>query len=220
MPDANPLQLSPRIARRRQVASEEFVHAARHIIETNGFQGFSLELVAREVGLRKQAVYHYFDSKESVLFEVVYAELSHAAQAVAAAVAPTTNGADAVEALLRSYFTAFKGRTRLFQLSHTVLPTFDLIRLMDSGRLSRLRPLNDLLLGGVTERVTRDRGPGASPDEARRFAFTAYMSVVGLLTMKALVESAGDPLRHEDEALLATLVATHRIAVPTRSPQS
>ena len=101
MPVANPLQLSPRIARRRQSTSEEFVHAARHIIETNGFQGFSLELVAREVGLRKQAVYHYFDSKESVLFEVVYAELSHAAQAVAAAVAPTTNGADAVEALLR-----------------------------------------------------------------------------------------------------------------------
>ena len=76
MPDANPLQLSPRIARRRQFASEEFVDAARHIIETHGFQGFSLELVAREVGLRKQAVYHYFDSKESVLFEVVYAELS------------------------------------------------------------------------------------------------------------------------------------------------
>jgi len=68
--------------------------------------------------------------------------------------------------------------------------------------------------------VTRDRGSRASRDEARRFAFTAYMSVVGLLTMKALVESAGDPLRHEDEALLATLVATHRIAVTTPSTQS
>src|SRR5437867_8234538 len=112
MPESNPLHVSPRIARRGQLAREECVDAARHIIETHGFQGFSLELVAREVGLRKQAVYHYFDSKESVLFEVVYAELSHAAQAVAAAVAPTTNGADAVEALLRSYFAAFKGRTR------------------------------------------------------------------------------------------------------------
>jgi len=210
-----PMDAQPRILRRRSLVRDEFIEAARAVIEEHGFQGFSLELVAREVGLRKQAVYHYFDSKESVLFEVVYAELSRAAQAVAAAVAPTTHGADAVEALLRSYFAAFKGRTRLFQLSHTVLPTFDLIRLMDSGRLSRLRPLNDLLLGGVAQRVTRDRGPRASPDEARRFAFTAYMSVVGLLTMKALVESAGDPLRHEDEALLATLVATHRIAVTT-----
>lgn len=219
MLEVNPHQLSPRIARRREFACGEFVDAARTIVETYGFQGFSLELVAREVGLRKQAIYHYFDSKESVLFEVVYAELSRAAKAVAAAVAPTTNGADAVEALLRSYFAAFQGHTRLFQLSHTVLPTFDLTRLMDSGRLGRLRPLNDLLLAGVTERVTRDRGPGASPDEARRFAFTAYMSVVGLLTMKALVESAGDPLRHEDEALLTTLVATHRSAVQTRSPK-
>lgn len=201
-----------RIERRRAYVREEFINAARTVIEQRGLQGFSLELVGQEIGVRKQAVYHYFHSKEAVLFEVAFEELARCAGAVSEAVERTSSGADAVEALLRVYFSAFRGRTRLFQLSHTFMPTFDLARLMDAERLARLRPLNDALLAGVAERVARDRGPDCSPEEARRFAFTAYTSVIGLLAMKALVESAGDPLRHADETMLATLISTYRNA--------
>jgi len=209
----------PRIERRRSLVRAEFVDAARAVIDEHGVQGFSLELVGRRLGLRKQAVYHYFDSKESVLFEVGFEEMSRAAHAVAGAVEGTASGADAVEALLRTYFAAFEGRTRLFQLSHTAQPTLDLGRFMTAERLARIRPLNDLLLKGVAERVAHDRGPGASADEARRFAFTAYTSVVGLLAMKALVESAADPLRHADAALIETLVSTYRRAVNPGKPR-
>jgi AcrR family transcriptional regulator len=205
-----------RVARRRLQVRGEFVNAARAVIEEHGLARFSLELVGQHIGLRKQAVYHYFDSREAVLFEIVYEELSRASHAVAAAVAATKTGADAVEALIRSYFAAFQDRLRLFQLCHTVLPMFDLGRALNAQAMERLHPLNDLLFVGVTQHVARDRGPRARPEEARRFAFTAYMAVIGLLTMKALVESAGDPLLHDDEALLATLVATHRLAVNPR----
>ena len=208
---------SPRVARRRTLARAEFVEAARAVIEERGFQGFSLELVGQRVGVRKQAVYHYFDSKEAVLFEVVFGEMERAARAVADAVGRTASGADAVEALLRTYFAAFRGRLAIFQLTHTVMPAADLSRVVDAGRLERIRPLNDLLLAGVALRVARDRGPGADPAEARRFAFTAYTSVIGLLAMKALVESARDPLKHPDEALLDTLVSTYREAAARRS---
>jgi AcrR family transcriptional regulator len=208
----------PRVERRRTLVRTEFVDAARSVIEEHGVQGFSLELVGRQMGLRKQAVYHYFDSKEAVLFEVVYEELARGARAVSDAVDTTRSGADAVEALLRAYFEAFRGRPRLFQLAHTAMPMFDLARLATADRLARLRPLNDLLLAGVAKRVARDRGPGADPGEARRFAFTAYTAVVGLLTMKSLVEAAGDPLVHRDEALIDTLVSTYRNAATRRSP--
>lgn len=220
MPTASARALPPdtRVERRRTLARAEFVDAARRVIEEHGLRGFSLELVARRVGVRKQAVYHYFASKEAVLFDVAFEELARAARAVHEAVARTAGGADAVEALLRTYFDAFRDRLRLFQLGHTVLPDVEYAHLVDADRLARLRPLNDLLLAGVAERVVRDRGPGASRDEARRFAFTAYTSVVGLLATKLLVESADDPLVHRDEALLDTLVSTYRAAANPRSP--
>jgi AcrR family transcriptional regulator len=214
-----PSQSASRIARRRTLARNEFVDAARLVIETHGFQRFSLELVGREVGLRKQALYHYFDSREALLFEVMHAEHARAADAVSRAVASTTSGADAVEAMLRTYFAAFKGRHRLFQLSHTVLPMFDPARLFNADRLARLRPLNDLLFSGVAERIAHDRGSGSTAEDARRLAFVAYTSVIGLLTMKSLVESADDPLRHADDQLLDTLVSTYRSALETKRPR-
>jgi AcrR family transcriptional regulator len=203
-----------RVERRRAAARDEFLAAALEVVEAHGLREFSLERVGRRVGVRKQALYHYFDSKEAVLFEVALAQHAAVAHAVARAVAPTGDAADAVEAMVRAFFGAYHGRLRLFQLCHTLLPMFDVARLADAERMGRLHRLNDLLLGGVAARVARDRG--ADPAQARRFAFVAYTSTIGLLAMMALAESAGDPLRHDADALLATLVATHRTAASGR----
>jgi len=188
----------------------DFIDATYAVIEKHGFQGFTLGLVAEEVGLRKQAIYHYFPSKEAVLFEVALNELTRSASAVAEAVDRTESGADAIEALLRTYFNAFAGRIRLFQLSHTALPFFDFKRMMTPENLARIRPVNDLLYAGTAKRLQDDSNGALDPAEARRLAFVAYTSVVGLLTMKALVESADDPLIHKDTSMIDTLVSVYR----------
>ncbi len=203
-----------RVERRRALARDEFLAAALEVVETHGLRHFSLERVGQRVGVRKQAVYHYFDSKEAVLFEVAVVQLAAVAKAVERAVAATGDAADAVEALIRVVFDAFRRRIRLFQLCHTVLPMFDVAQFSDAAQMDRLHRLNDLLLAGVAERFARERGADAGA--ARRFAFVAYTSTIGLLTMKALAESAGDPLRHDDDALLESLVATHRTAASGR----
>jgi AcrR family transcriptional regulator len=208
-----------RVDRRRALAREEFVAAAREVVEAHGLRGFSLERVAQRVGLRKQALYHYFDSKEAVLFEVALGEMARTAREVARAVEPTASGADAIEALVRAYFASYAQRARLFELCHTPFPTFDPARLAPPERLARLHPLNDVMLAGVAARILRDRGPGADPAEARRVAFVGYTSTIGLLSLRALAKAAGDPLAHDDAALLSTLVATCRAAAaPRRSP--
>ena len=199
-----------RIEKRHALARADFVGAAYTVIEKHGIEGFTLGLVADEVGLRKQAIYHYFPSKEAVLFEVALAELSAAASAVAEAVDKTGSGVDAIEALLRTYFNAFASRIRLFQISHTAMPFFDFKRMMTPDNLVRIRPLNDLLLAGTAQRLEADSKGGLSLEEARRLAFVAYASVVGLLSMKALVESADDPLVHKDADMIDTLVSLYR----------
>ena len=201
---------SRRVEKRRALVQADFIDATYAVIEKHGFQGFTLGLVAEEVGLRKQAIYHYFPSKEAVLFEVALNELTRSASAVAEAVDRTESGADAIEALLRTYFNAFAGRIRLFQLSHTALPFFDFKRMMTPENLARNRPVNDLLYAGTAKRLQDDSNGALDPAEARRLAFVAYTSVVGLLTMKALVESADDPLIHKDTSMIDTLVSVYR----------
>lgn len=208
---------SRRIDRRRALARDEFVAAARDVVAESGVRGFSLEQVARRIGLTKQAVYHYFDSKEAVLAEVAVAEMTRAAQAVAEAVAPTGDAAEAMEVMLRTYHRAFADRLRLFQLCYTAMPALDTPPAPDAQLLARLHPLNDLVLGGVAERLARERR--LEPEAARRLAFVGYTSVLGLLALRALTEAASDPLRHRDDAMLDTLVVTFRHAAtepPTR----
>lgn len=201
---------SNRIEKRRALVKTDFVDAAYTVIEKHGLGGFTLELVAAEVGLRKQALYHYFPSKEAVLFEVALAELTKSALAVDEAVSQVESGIDAIEALLRTYFNAFAGRIRLFQLSHTALPFFDFKRMMTAENLVRVRPLNDLLLAGTAQRLQADSKGSLSLAEARRLAFVASTSVIGLLSMKAFVESADDPLVHQDPDMIDTLVSVYR----------
>lgn len=206
-----------RIEKRRALVKTDFVDATYAIIEKHGFEGFTLGLVADEVGLRKQAIYHYFPSKEAVLFEVALAELTRSASAVAEAVNQVKSGADAIEALLRTYFNAFANRIRLFQLSHTALPFFDFKKMMSADNLVRIRPLNDLLYAGAAQRLHADSNGALSLGEARRLAFVAYTSVVGLLSMKALVESADDPLVHNDTEMIDTLVSVYRKSIAMKS---
>ena len=209
-----------RMEQRRASAKADFVDAAYTVIEQHGFEGFTLELVARHVGLRKQAIYHYFPSKEALLFEVALAELTRSASAVAEAVEQVDRGVDAIEALLRTYFNAFAGRIRLFQISHTALPFFDFKRMMSAENLVRIRPLNDLLLAGAAQRLQADSNGTLSLGEARRLAFVAYSSVVGLLSMKALVESADDPLVHQDTDMIDTLVSVYRRSISQRAKKT
>lgn len=90
------------------------------------------------------------------------------------------------------------------------MPALDAMPAPDASLLARLHPLNDLVLDGVAGRVARERELPA--EAARRLAFVAYTSVLGLLAKRALTDAAPDALRHGDDALLDTLVATFRQA--------
>jgi hypothetical protein len=80
--------------------------------------------------------------------------------------------------------------------------------------LDRIHPINDVLYGGAEARLRSDQRSGKFPKnrDPRRFAFTAHMAVVGLLNMKAIAMSAGDPLIHSDNDLIDDLCTTFRDA--------
>jgi AcrR family transcriptional regulator len=66
LPDDEPPQLG-RVARKRQRRINEILRAAAEVLSERGYYNTSLEEIADRLDLAKASLYHYFDSKESLL---------------------------------------------------------------------------------------------------------------------------------------------------------
>ncbi|PXX03271.1 TetR/AcrR family transcriptional regulator [Mycolicibacterium moriokaense] len=64
---------------------EEILQAAQKLFAENGFRETNLNDVATRMGFRRQAVYHYFPSKEDILYELI----DRAGQSIATSAQPT-----------------------------------------------------------------------------------------------------------------------------------
>jgi hypothetical protein len=84
----------------------------------------------------------------------------------------------------------------------------------DDTQFARIRPLNDLWFAGAAQKLAAEhRGRrGRARVEPRLLAFLAYVSAIGLLTMKGMVESVDDPLLYSDEQLVEGLARVFEAA--------
>jgi AcrR family transcriptional regulator len=64
---------------------EQILQAAQKLFADKGFRETNLNDVATQLGFRRQAVYHYFRSKEEILYELI----DRAGQAIATSAQPT-----------------------------------------------------------------------------------------------------------------------------------
>jgi AcrR family transcriptional regulator len=60
---------SPYVREKRQRRRDEILHAALKAFRHNGYHHTTLDDIARHVGVRKTALYHYFPDKEAILYE-------------------------------------------------------------------------------------------------------------------------------------------------------
>jgi AcrR family transcriptional regulator len=194
--------------RRREQSREELLDAAERVLLREGLSNVTVDAVAQEVDLTKAALYYYFPSKDALLFEVVYRHMVAEAAAVKAAVEATTDGPGGLRAIIEATIAFYAPRMDAFRLVYlqgqvagTIVKSDDMV--------ARIRPLNELLYGAVQARLERDRARGTVREgvHPRRLAFLAHMAAIGLLTMKGLVEGAGDPLVHKDAELVRELGA-------------
>jgi AcrR family transcriptional regulator len=201
--------------RRTSGSRQEILEATRAVLVRVGVPRLTLELVARELGVTKQALYHYFSSKDALLFELVHEELAASAAAVRAACEAAPDGASAIEALIRAYVAYFAPRLDAFRLVMVH------VQQAAPGALppeviARIRPLNDVLYGEAEVKLVADRrgarGRRRDPSAPRRLVFSAHLAAIGLLTMKSLVERFEDPLRFTDDELVDELCRAFRAA--------
>ncbi len=111
--------MAPRALNPKKYAAkrDEFIEAGQRLIQTKGYEQFSIEDLLAEVGASKGAFYHYFDSKQALLAAVID-RLVEAGLAVVQAVVDDRR-LSAVEKLQR-YFSgiaAFKTERAQFVLA-------------------------------------------------------------------------------------------------------
>ncbi len=206
-PAADPIAATrlKRRQRRRDHSREEILEAARHVLLRKGIAGVTLAAVAREVGVSKTGLYYYFESKDALLFELVYGNLHAQAQAVHDAVARAPSGADALGEIVRASVGTFAPQLDDFRLAflHAQVAGQDSVH-FDAPQFERIRPLNELWFAGAAQRLAAEgkKRPARAGVEPRMLAFLAWLAAIGLLTMKGMVESLDDPLLYSDEELV------------------
>jgi AcrR family transcriptional regulator len=195
--------------RRRDRTREEILEAARQVLIEEGVAATTLDAVARAAGMSKTGLYYYYPSKDAILFELVFGVLAREAKANHDAVEATGDGPSALRALIETTFSGFAESLDDFRLAflHAQVAGPGAVQL-SAEQFARIRPLNDLCLAGVAERVADTTIKRSKPEAQvapRMLAFLAYASVIGLLTFKGMVESLDDPLLYSDAELVEGL---------------
>jgi AcrR family transcriptional regulator len=205
---APPAEASPRVARRerrRERSREEIVDAARRVMLREGIAATTLDAIANEVGLTKAALYYYYPSKDALFFDIMFATIEREARALHDGVARAENGGDALRAIIRETVTSFASGLDDFRLAflHPQVAGAGGVR-FGADQLARIRPLNDLGYKGAAQMLAAEwkHGRGRAGVEPRMMVFLANVAAMGILTMKGLVESFGDPLLYSDEQLI------------------
>ncbi len=165
----------------------------------------------RRPGYRRPGSTIISNSKDALLFELTFASHEAQAKAVQAAVEKAADGGEALRAIVRETIKTFAGSLDDFRLAFLFgqVAGSGAVKL-SAEQFARVRPLNDLLLKGAAQKLKKVH---ALPVEPRLMAFLAFVSALGVLTMKGMVESMNDPLAYADEELADGLASVFEAAV-------
>jgi AcrR family transcriptional regulator len=188
--------------RRRARSKEEILEAARKVLLRSGVAAMTLEAVASEAGISKTGLYYYFSSKDVLVFELVFSTLEGHAQAVQAAVCNAESGGEALGAIVRETVQAYAAQMDDFRLAFMFGQVAGTAGVQWSQeQFARIRPLNAMIFSRAADLIEKGQ-TGGGKIEPRLLGFLAYLSALGLLTMKGMVEAQGDPLIYSDEKLI------------------
>lgn len=168
------------------------LEASRRLLERQGFQDVSLDLVAREAGVAKGTLFLHYKDKED-LFAAVFADLVDQLGAELEALAGAPE----------------RGRRLLEQAAGVILGHFDRHRDFmaqfslgrfpgcgrgSSGKLMEKFRANGERVRGILARAARDGG-ASCPD--LEFAVAAFFSLCRSAAVRKLLHGGGKPLARE-----------------------
>ncbi|MHA6265986.1 TetR/AcrR family transcriptional regulator [uncultured Aliiroseovarius sp.] len=163
--------------------------AAAYFAE-HGFDRASMTAAARHCGVSKALIYHYYDSKEALLFDILDTHLSTLVNQVEAA--PETDG---LRGLVRAILQAYKGADAEHKLQ------LDSLGVLEAEQQAPLIALQRRLIEMMGAALQKE-APGAFSGNRNLRAVT--MSVFGILNWYYMWNHPGKGLSREEYADLVS----------------
>lgn len=201
-------QRSPRVQQKREQARQEILHAAQGLLRESGVEAVTLASVAGELGMTKQAIYHYYPSKEALVKNLVTSLIDEEISVLIAAVEAADSGASTLGTLIRAFYEHYINnldalRTVYCQSQLYATPE----RTVDTETVRKeINPQTNHLFDIFEERLVANRSISVSKRQRLRcLAFTAWTSALGMMMMLGIADALDDPLLHSNSDLLDTL---------------
>ncbi len=163
--------------------------AAAYFAE-HGFDRASMTGAAKHCGISKALIYHYYDSKESLLFDILNTHLSTLVSDVEAA--PETDG---LRGLIRAILVAYKGADAEHKLQ------LDALSVLEPEAQQKLFALQRRLIDMMDDSL-RKAAPDALAQGQKLRPVT--MSVFGILNWYYMWNRPGQGLSREEYADLVS----------------
>ena len=184
-----------------QPTSDRILGAAMDAFGTRGYDGTSLDDLARELGIRKQTILYWYPSKEALLEAVVDRCADEVSTRLVGALAHAEDGFGRVEAMVRAMFR--------LAARHPAMLGFlrEVTRLgppASTRLLGRIQPLVDSAAAFLEAEMDAGRMRRHDP---RLLLLAAYSMVTGLATEVEVLRAFGEAptlaslVRRRDELL-------------------
>ncbi|MDH5344381.1 MAG: TetR/AcrR family transcriptional regulator [Gammaproteobacteria bacterium] len=198
---------SPRIVRKRAEARRDILSAAQAILAEQGADAVTLASVAARLDITKQALYHYFPSKEAMNRALVASLIEAETEALVRAVGQVRRRDKVLGELIRAFYAHYIGSLDAFRAVYCQSQlTAPATGSLDEATLRQdIHPHTRRLFDTLEAIIAGDGATVAKRRHARRQAFAAWASALGLMTMIGLAEATHDPLVHGHDSLLNTL---------------
>lgn len=99
--------MSEAVDRKREAKRQTILDVAVRLFAERGFHSTRMADIADELGLRKAALYYYFDSKEAILVELIRSRVGMALGALTGIVAAEAAATDKIDRAVRSHLRIF-----------------------------------------------------------------------------------------------------------------
>lgn len=200
-------QPSPRVQQKRLQARQEILQAARDILREGGVDAVTLASVAGALGMTKQALYHYFPSKDALMRSLVTALIDDEVETLVTAIEATDAGDSSLGELIRAFYDHYINNLDAFRTVYCQSQLYSAPHLgMDPTTVrDQINPRIRSLFDSLEARLAGKTRSKQKRERMRRLAYTAWTSALGLVTMLSVADAVDDPLLHSDEDLLKTL---------------
>jgi AcrR family transcriptional regulator len=182
------------VQKKRDQARREILDVARELLKEGGVEAVTLASVAGVLDMTKQALYHYFPSKEALTRSLVTALIDDEVESLVAAIAAVDSEKETLGTLIRAFYDHYINDLNGFRAVYCQLQLYSSSDQSMDERTIRddINPRTRHLFDSLEARLT-----------ARGMSKT-----LGLMTIRGVTDALDDPLVHSDEDLLATLAAT------------